>query len=152
MNKLNCLKNKDEENELEILEFLEKKFENIDSNLEKKIYGVFKNKHIRELNDINFAIENIKNNYLIEKRNLEKLLQIKNNLLSYIKSNEDYYKNEIKKEINPDYLCNICYENRCNLVLNPCGHIFCDKCYSSKEKFCFICRKAPTNCIKIFHN
>ena len=152
MNKLNCLKNKNNENELEILDFLENKFINIDSKLEQKIAGVLKNKHIKELNNINFAIENVKNTYLIEKKKLDELLKIKNNLGTYLKSNEDKFKDDIKKQINPDFLCNICYENRCNIVLNPCGHLFCDKCYTNNEKLCFICRNPPKSCIKIFHN
>lgn len=152
MNKLNCLKSKNNENELEILNFLENKLTNIDSKLEKQIAGVLKNKHVKELRNINFALENVKNTYLIEKKKLEELLKIKNNMGSYLKSNEDKYKDDIKKQINPDFLCNICYENRCNLVLNPCGHLFCDKCFTNNEKLCFICRKPPTSCIKIFHN
>ena len=152
MDKLNCLKSKNIENEIEILEFLENKFTNIDSKLEKKIAGVLKNKHIKELNNINFALENVKNTYLIEKKKLDELFKIKSNIGLYLKSNENKYKDDIKKQINPDFLCNICYENRCNLVLNPCGHLFCDKCYTRSEKLCFICRKPPTSCIKIFHN
>jgi len=152
MDKLNCLKSKNIDNELEILEFLENKFANIDSKLERKIAGVLKNKHIKELNNINFALENVKNTYLIEKKKLDELLKIKSNIGVFLKSNENKYKDDIKKQINPDFLCNICYENRCNLVLNPCGHLFCDKCYTTSEKLCFICRKPPTSCIKIFHN
>lgn len=152
MDKLNCLKSKNIDNELEILEFLENKFANIDSKLERKIAGVLKNKHIKELNNINFALENVKNTYLIEKKKLDELLKIKSNIGVFLKSNENKYKDDIKKQINPDFLCNICYENRCNLVLNPCGHLFCDKCYTTSEKLCFICRKPPKSCIKIFHN
>ena len=152
MSKLNCFKKRDHEEELEILTFLENKFTNIDANLEQKIYGVLKNKYIKELNSLNFAIENMQNNYLIEKKKLDKLIKIKNNVGSYIKFNENNYINELKKKINPDFLCNICYEHPCNIVLNPCGHIFCDKCYTNQESLCYICRKAPNNCIKIFHN
>ena len=152
MNKINCFKKKDDKSELEILTFLENKFSKIDNKLEKQIYCIFKNKHIRELNDLNFAIENIKNNYLIEKKNLEELVKIKNNIGNFIKNNEKIYIEKLKKKINPDYLCNICYENPCNIVLNPCGHIFCDNCYSNEQNNCYICRKQASNCIKIFHN
>jgi hypothetical protein len=152
MYKLNCLKNKDDESELEILTFLENKFSNIDNNLKKQLFGILKNKQIKELNNINFAIENIKNTALIEKKKLDELLEIKKNIGAYLKSHETKYIKELTKKVNPDFLCNICYENRCNLVLNPCGHIFCDKCYTSNEKLCYICREKPDNCIKIFHN
>lgn len=140
------------EKELEVLEFLENKFSKLDSNTEEKIYGVMKNKHIKEINNLNFAIESLKSNYSIEKKKLDELLKIKNNLNLFLKENESNYISNIKKEINPDLLCNICYENRMNLVLNPCGHIFCDKCFKETNKTCYICRKFVTNSIKVFIN
>ena len=150
MNKINYFK-KDNKNELKILEFLENKFSNIDNKLEKQITGVLKNKYVKELNYLNFAIENLKNSYLIEKKKIDELLLIKNNIGKFIKSNETNYINNLKKKINPDFLCNICYDNTCDIVLNPCGHIFCSKCYNN-NKLCYICRKPPTNYIKIYHN
>lgn len=154
MDKLTCLKKDKTQEELKLLEFLENKFSKIDSKTEKLIYGVMKNKHITELNNINFAKENIQNTYIIEKQKLDNLIKIKDNLSSIIKSREQFYINELKKKINPDLLCNICFENRCNIVLNPCGHIFCDNCWIKKEKenICFVCRKDVINSIKIFHN
>lgn len=151
LNKLNLFKKKDNKDELEILTFLENKFSIIDNKLEKQIYGILKNKQIKELHNINYAIENLKNIYLIEKKKLEELLKIKNNVGNYIKSNENNYINKLKKKVNPDFLCNICYDNTCDIVLNPCGHIFCSKCYNN-NKLCFICRKPTYSCIKIFHN
>lgn len=154
MNKLFNSKSKSEkiEKELEVLEFLEKKFSKLDSNTEKKIYGVMKNKHIKEINHLNFAIESLKSNYAIEKKKLDELLNIKNDLTLFLRENESNYINNIKKQINPDLLCNICYENRMNLVLNPCGHIFCDKCFKDTDKTCYICRKCVTNSIKVYIN
>lgn len=150
--KLSCLKKNKTKEELELLDFLENKFSKIDSKTEKLIYGVMKNKHITELNNINFAKENIQNTYIIEKQKIDTLLKIKDNINSLIKSREQLYINELKKKINPDLLCNICFENRCNIVLNPCGHIFCDKCWLKKENICFVCRKDVINSIKIFYN
>jgi hypothetical protein len=156
MNKLfnkNYLSNANKiKKELELLDFLEKKISKIDSNIEKKIYGVLKKKRINELNNLNFAIESLKSNYAIEKKNLDELLKIKKNLTLFLKQNESDYISNIKKQINPDLLCNICYENRINLVLNPCGHIFCDNCFKNSEKTCYICRKCVVNSIKIFIN
>ena len=152
MNKLNCIKKKVEEDELEVLTFLENKFSKINKKLEKKIFGVLKNKYIKEINSLNYAKEIVSNNYIIEKKNLDNLIKIKNNLTTYIKMNENNYIDNLKKIINPDLLCNICYENRCNIVLNPCGHIFCDKCFTNNNLTCFVCRKSVDNCIKIFMN
>ena len=45
----------------------------------------------------------------------------------------------IKREINPDLLCQICYENRVNIVITPCGHTFCDKCLGN-SLVCYSCR------------
>lgn len=151
MNKIKCFK-KDNKNELVILEFLENKFSSIDKKLEKQITGILKNKHVKELNYLNYAIENLKNSYLIEKKKLEELLLIKNNIGNFIKSNEKKYINDLKKQVNPEFLCNICYDNTCDIVLNPCGHIFCSKCYNNNNKLCYICRKLPINYIKIYHN
>ena len=150
MNKLKCFK-KNNKNQLEILEFLENKFISIDKKLEKQITGILKNKHVKELNYLNYAIENLKNSYLIEKKKLDELLLIKNNIGKFIKSNETKYIKDLKKQVNPDFLCNICYDNTCDIVLNPCGHIFCSKCYNNNV-LCYICRKQPNNCIKIYHN
>ena len=48
-----------------------------------------------------------------------------NQELEIIKKN---YITHLQKNINPDFLCNICFAERVNIVINPCGHLFCLKC------------------------
>ena len=152
MSKLICIKKKKKENELEILNFLENKFSKIDNELESKIFGILKNKKIMELNSLNYGIETLKNNYIIEKKKLDEILEIKNNIYSFLKSNEKKYKDDLEKKVNPNYLCNICFDNRCDIVLSPCGHMYCHNCFKKENKICHICRKPVNDIIKIYIN
>lgn len=145
----NAFKKKDPNKELEILTFLENKFKKLDDNLKTKIYGVLKNKELTELSDINFAIENLRTTYIVERQQINKLLLVKDNIHKYLQSVKQDYISNLKKDINPELQCQICFENRLDIVLNPCGHMFCNKCFGD-NKNCFNCRKEVTNIIKIF--
>jgi len=85
---------------------------------------------------------------------LKKKLQImyeeyvsKNNQLMDNNNKIKRYKNIAKKskaeleQNNKTYLCNICYKNKKNIILNPCFHFnLCDVCLK-KVKNCPICRE-----------
>ena len=142
-------KKNDIEKELEILEFLENKFKNIDSDLKTKIYGILKNKELTELRDINFAIENLRTTYIVERKNIDKLLHVKDNIHNYLKNVKNEYVSKLEKDINPELQCQICFENRLDIVLNPCGHMFCLKCFKDNKIF-FNFRKEVTSIIKVY--
>ena len=154
MSKLNfnCMKHQNKEYELKILNFLENKFSKIDKKLEEQIFGILKNKQIKEINSLNYGIETLKNNYIIEKKKIDELLLIKTNINKYLELNEEKYREEVEKKVNPNYLCNICFENRCNIVLNPCGHMYCQNCFNKENKICHMCRKPVKDIIKIYIN
>lgn len=47
---------------------------------------------------------------------------------------------ELKKEIQAQKKCKICYEDNICIVLLPCGHMCCSVC-ASKIQTCFMCRR-----------
>jgi hypothetical protein len=57
-------------------------------------------------------------------------------------TNED---KQIKKNI-----CSVCFSNKINTCLNPCGHTFCLKCVDKMKKKCAICRSNFNSAIKMF--
>ena len=61
------------------------------------------------------------------------------------------YIEKIRREVNPDLLCSICFERRINTILIPCGHTFCKDCLQSyNTKTCFICRDDIETLQKIY--
>ena len=135
--------------ELELVEFFENKIKNMDNKTKDKLFGILKNDQLKELEYINYAIQTVKTNYSIERKNIDKLFAIKENIHKYLENSKKQYLENLKKEVNPELQCQICYENRLDIVLNPCGHMFCHKCFKDNSK-CFVCRKDVTNVIKVF--
>ena len=54
----------------------------------------------------------------------------------------------VKREINPDILCSICFDNRVDIVLTPCGHT-CENCLG-KVYECYTCRGTINSKHKIY--
>ncbi len=135
--------------ELELLEYFENKIKKMDSNTKNKLFGILKNEQLKQIEHINYAIQTIKTNYSIERKNIEKLYEIKENIHKYLENEREQYLEKLKKDINPELQCQICYENRLDIVLNPCGHMFCHKCFKDSSN-CFVCRKDVSNIIKVF--
>jgi hypothetical protein len=140
---------KNVEKELELVEFFENKIKKMDSDTKNKLFGILKNEQLKELESINYAIETLKTNYSIEHRNIEKLFAVKENIHKYLENTKKQYLEKLEKDVNPELQCQICYENRLDIVLNPCGHMFCYKCFKDSDK-CFVCRKDVNNVIKVF--
>ena len=57
--------------------------------------------------------------------------------------------NKLKKKDNLS--CPICFENKINITLIPCGHCFCSNCIQSSSN-CYFCRKQIQSKHKIFLN
>jgi hypothetical protein len=50
-----------------------------------------------------------------------------------------------------DNMCQVCYDNKINIVLEPCGHLFiCDECYSAIPNSCPYCRAPVNKTIKVY--
>ena len=75
------------------------------------------------------------------------MISEKNKVLESTK--KDFIEN-LNRNINPNLLCQICFENRINLVLTPCGHTFCNDCLTDNINQCFNCRKTIDSRFKIY--
>ena len=71
-----------------------------------------KNEQLKQLEYINYAIQTVKTNYSIERKNIDKLYAIKENIHKYLENSKKQYLEKFKKEVNPELQCQICYENR----------------------------------------
>ena len=105
-------------------------FDKIKNNLTKKIEeNEKKNKElINKIREKNIELINIKEKY-----------ENQSNINSILDNDEEFKK-----------LCIICYENKINYTIIPCGHTFsCEKCIVKINK-CSICRIGILNKHKIF--
>lgn len=110
---------------------------------EKLVIDSIKMRKLKEIELLNFSI----NNLSIQNTIIDKMITDKNQMLETTKRN---YIESLNRNINPDLLCQICFENRINLILTPCGHTFCDNCFKSNNSVCFNCRKSVENRYKIY--
>ena len=90
--------------------------------------------------------------------NLERQLNVCNRKIYMIRTENNILINKLRISIksenehkqalinnNNNYLCNICYDNTKNIILNPCFHFnLCDKCLTKIDK-CPVCR-TPIEC------
>ena len=109
---------------------------------QKEILDSIKYSKIKEIELLDFSINNLKTQLLIvQKMMTEKTSSIENEKKLMIEN--------IKREINPDLLCQICFERRVDIVWTPCGHTFCQKCFGENSS-CFTCRGNVEKVHKIF--
>jgi len=88
----------------------------------KLIYNALKKSQLKELENIHYAIENMSNTFIVNKKKHENRLQV------------------METKLKEKYECSICIENTKNIVFVPCGHAFCDGC-SKNAKECYLCRQ-----------
>lgn len=100
---------------------------------EKLIKESIKQSKLKELELLDYSIRNLQNQYLIMNKLLTESSQS-------FEQNKQNYIESIKREINPELLCQICYENRVDTVLIPCGHTWCSNCIKPTDR-CYICRQ-----------
>ena len=118
--------------------------DNLDVNI------VIKNKKIiNKKKDIELILKYIKNKKKKEINEIDKLINITkfNLLIEQQKLDELTLKN--KKIIYPEIECKICYVNKINLVIIPCGHVFCRKCLQT-QNVCPYCRTKINNIQKLY--
>jgi len=49
--------------------------------------------------------------------------------------------------------CTICYSNRADTCIDPCGHVFCKSCsetYNKKTKKCMVCKGKVKKLMKVY--
>lgn len=114
----------------------------INNSQKKKILSTLKSSKLKEIEILDYSIKNLQSQLII----LRKMIEDKESIL--VKEKQQLV-NSIKQDINPDILCQICFENRVNTVLTPCGHTFCSKCLGNTP-LCFNCRTPIDNRFKIY--
>ena len=109
---------------------------------EKEIISSIKQSKLNEIGLLDYSIKNISTKLVIMKKMLS---DNENNL----ENSRKEFVEQIKREINPDLLCQICFDNRINVILTPCGHTFCTECVGNSTT-CFNCRSTIDKSFKLF--
>jgi hypothetical protein len=92
------------------------------------------------MNDLKTNVENLEFEI---KNNNDKL----NKFYKLVRLSKNKNDNSNLYKIN---ICNICYDNKIDTCLNPCGHTFCSNCVDKMYKQCGICRNEFSSKIKMF--
>jgi len=124
---MNCCLNKNKNKNISktiTLEVSEGEIDPRDLSIEdtKLIYTALKKNQLKELETIHYAIENMSNTFIVNKKKHETRLQV------------------MEHKLKEKYECSICIENTKNIVFIPCGHAFCDTC-SGNTRECYLCRQ-----------
>jgi hypothetical protein len=116
----------------------------ISKSTQKTILKSIKSQKLKEIELLDYSISNLQSQIII----LRKMIEDQGSILE---NEKQQLIKSIKQDINPDILCQICFENRVNLVLTPCGHTFCGKCLDNSS-ICFACRSPINDRFKIYFN
>tara|TARA_S200000501_G_C20811270_1_gene738492 strand:- start:449 stop:883 length:435 start_codon:yes stop_codon:yes gene_type:complete len=106
----------------------------IPNNTQNEIVRSIKSSKLKEIELLNYSINNLQTQLLVLKK-------MKGDASNNIENSKRELIESIKKEINPDLLCSICFERRVDTVLTPCGHTFCLECLGNTNE-CYSCRGA----------
>jgi hypothetical protein len=157
---------KDTENNILKLEIIIKDYEKISADNSKLLHDMVKNKKsctkLLEEDDtyLRNAVYNAKQ-LVIKERNRfnEELDSMKNQINTQI---EDIYNTYSKSSLGrlesslksvDENICQVCYDNKINILLSPCGHmVICDNCMNFIDNNCPLCRTPITDKTKIFRS
>ena len=114
----------------------------IPKKIEKVIISSIKQSKLNEIELLDYSIKNISTKLVIMKKMLS---DNENNL----ENSRKQLLEQIKREVNPDLLCQICFDSRINVILTPCGHSFCTNCLGNSTT-CFNCRSTIEKTFKLF--
>ena len=110
--------------------------------VQNEIINSIKQSKLKEIELLDFSINNLQTQLLIIKK-------MKEEEIGNIENTKRELIHTLKKEINPEILCSICFENIVNIVLTPCGHTFCDTCLGITKE-CYSCRGVIEKKYKIY--
>jgi hypothetical protein len=96
---------------------------------EKLLFSCLKNKYKKQINEYKNILEVMEYNKIIRSKEFQE--KTYNNNLVILNQEKD-----IKKNLN---FCQICFDNKIDTVIVPCGHLFCLKCIESSNQ-CYFCR------------
>ena len=109
---------------------------------EKVIISSIKQSKLNEIGLLDYSIKNISTKLVIMKKMLS-------DNESNLENSRKEFVEQIKREVNPDLLCQICFDSRINIILTPCGHTFCTECLGNSTT-CFNCRSTIEEAFKLF--
>ena len=104
----------------------------IPSSKQGEILKSIKQSKIKEIELLNYSINNLQTQLLVLKK-------LEGDTSKNIENTKRELVQSIKRDINPELLCSICFEKRVDTVLTPCGHTFCQECLGSTSE-CYSCR------------
>lgn len=104
----------------------------IPSSKQREILKSIKQSKIKEIELLNYSINNLQTQLLILKK-------LEGDTSKNIEETKRELIQSIKRDINPEILCSICFEKRVDTVLTPCGHTFCQECLGNTAE-CYSCR------------
>ncbi len=123
------------------------KIDNISTtNTMNKINDLFNNDEIQKLYCTINALNNIKDEYF---QNIKNLSNFISNYKKLLKSNLEDDKDSLNKYFNKN-ICSICYDKEITTCCDPCGHTYCTDCVKKITKKCYICNEKCKNKIKLF--
>lgn len=95
---------------------------------------------------------NKKRDLIIENENIQNMInRIDKQFIKIFGDNDDIMKKYLNNSSLNISSCKICYTNKVNFCLNPCGHLFCNECLDLlPNNECPTCRKNIISKIKIY--
>ena len=114
----------------------------IPSKKQKEILSSIKSTKLKEIELLDYSINNLQTQLLILKK-------IQSENINNIEKSKKELIESIKREVNPDLLCSICFDKRVDVVVTPCGHTFCSSCLGGSRE-CYSCRTKINQTHKIY--
>ena len=100
---------------------------------ERIIISNIKKSKLNTIELLDYSITNIETKLSIVKKEINEHIKI-------LEGTKNKVSKKLTEEIASEYLCPICFTNKKNTILTPCGHTLCDACLGEAE-YCFFCRK-----------
>ena len=95
----------------------------------------------------------IKKNLTREKyHKIQKTIKlVDNKFVELFETNQELAKKFVDNGMNDKVTCKICYTNKVNTCINPCGHLFCNMCLNNlTDNSCPLCRNNIVSKIKVY--
>jgi len=103
----------------------------LSTNEKRIIFNSLNKSMIEKLKILEYSINNLERQIVIKKKDF-------NNYLS-----------DLNSKLTSKYECSICFDNAKEIVLVPCGHSFCERCFVNSDT-CYICRTVTIHKQKIY--
>lgn len=108
----------------------------MDKDIEKVIIESIKKSRVEDIKMIDYSINQAESKLVMINKDIDDYTCV----LNGIKNNAYHI---LKTQIEDEYMCQICFANKKNMIMVPCGHMICNKCIPTLNN-CFFCR-TPVN-------